>query len=117
MMLVSNSSPHPSDPAFDNQEQVILGLTRLQATRVFDTTLDSRIINTIREDLKKIFSQAILDQIDPSKTSCSPSQQPGTDYRQFECHDDLLLFKKHLYAPNGPCRHRIVQNCHDTYTA
>ena len=85
---------------------------------VFDTPLDSRIIDTIREDLKtNVFAQAILDQIDPSRASCSRSQQPGTDYRQFNCHDGLLFFKKLLYVPNGSCRLRIVQNCHDTYTS
>ena len=74
------------------------------------------IIRT-REDLKTdAFAQAILAQIDPSRASCSQSQQPGTDYRQFKCHDGLLFFKKLLYVPNGSYRLRVVQNCHDTYT-
>ena len=92
------------DPTFDNQKQVIMGPTQLQATWVFNTPLDSRIIDTIREDLKTdVFAQAILDKIDPSRASCSRSQQPGTDYQQFECHDDLLFFKNFLYVPNGYC--------------
>ena len=96
---------HPGDPTFDNQKQVILGPTQLQATWVFDTQLDSRIIDTIHEDLKSdVFAQAIVDQIDPSWASCSWSPQPGTDCRQFQCHDGLLLFKKLLYVPNGSCR-------------
>ena len=79
--------------------------------------LDSHVIDTICEDLKiDAFAQAILAQIDLSRTSCSQSQQPGTDYRQFECHDGLLFFKKLLYVPNGSCPLRVVQNCHDTYT-
>ena len=63
-----------------------------------------------------VFAQAILDQIDLSQASCSQSQQPGTDYRQFNYHDGLLFFKKLLYVLNGFCRLRIVQNCHDIYT-
>ena len=60
-------APRPSDPALNNQKQVILGATRLQAMWVFDTTLDSHIINTIHEDLKtNVFAQAILDQINRS---------------------------------------------------
>ena len=79
--------------------------------------LDSHIIDTICEDLKTdAFAQAILVQVDPSRASCSQSQQPGTDYRQFECHDGLLFFNKLLYVPNGSCRLQVVQNCHDTYT-
>ena len=79
--------------------------------------MDSHLIDTINDDLKtNVFAEAILDQIDSSRTSCSRSQQPGTDYRQFECHDGLLFFKKLLYVPNGPCRLRVVQNCHDIYT-
>ena len=84
---------------------------------VFDTPLDSHIIDTICEDLKTdVFAQAILNQINPSRASCSRSQQPGIDYQQFECHNGLLFFKKLFYIPNGSCRLRIVQNCHDTYT-
>ena len=65
-------APHHGDPAFDNKNQVILGPARLQATWVFDTPLDFHIINTICEDLKTdVFAQAILDQIDPSRASCS----------------------------------------------
>ena len=105
------------EPAFDNQKQVILEPARLQATQVFGIPLDSHVINTIREDLKTdAFAQAILSQIDPSRASCSQSQQPGMDYRQFKCHDGLLFFKKLLYVPNGSCRLQVVQNYHDTYT-
>ena len=82
----------------------------------FLTRFDFKI--TIREDLKTdAFTQAILAQIDPSRTSCSQSQPPGTDYRQFKYCDGLLFFKELLYVPNGSCRLRVVQNCHDTYTA
>ena len=54
------------------------------------------------------FAQAILGQVDPSRASCLQSQQPGTDYRQFECHDGLLFFNKLLYVPNGSCRLQVV---------
>ena len=88
-------APRPGDRAFDNEKQVILGTTRLQATWIGHTTLDSCIIETICEDLKiDAFTQAILAQIDSSRATCSQSQQPGTDYRQFKCHDGLLFFKK-----------------------
>ena len=80
--------------------------------------MDSDVTNTIREDLKTdAFAQAILAQIDPSQASCSQSQPPGTDYRQLKYCDGLLFFKELLYVPNGSCRLRVVQNCHDTYTA
>ena len=43
--------------------------------------LDSHVIDTIHEELKtNAFAQAILAQVDPSRASCSQSQQPGTDY-------------------------------------
>ena len=58
------------------------------------------------------FAQAILAQLDSSWATCSQSQQAGTNYREFKCHDGLLLFKKLLYAPNSSCRLRVVQNCH-----
>ena len=77
----------------------------------------SHVIDTIREDLKTdAFAQAILVQIDPSRASCSQLQSPGTDYRQFNYHDGLLFFKELLYVPDGSCRLRVLQNCHDTYT-
>ena len=80
--------------------------------------MDTHVIDTIREDLKTdAFAQAILAQIDPPRASCSQSQPPGTDYRQFKYHDGLLFFKELLYVPNGSCRLRVVQNSHDTYTA
>ena len=67
--------------------------------------LDSHVIDTIREDLKTdAFAQTILAQIDPSRASCSQSQQPGTDYRHFKYHDGLLFFNEILYVPNGSCR-------------
>ena len=73
-------APHPGDLTFDNQKQIIMGSTRLQATLVFDTPLDFGLIDTIREYLKtNVFAQAILDQIDSSWASCSQSQL-GTDY-------------------------------------
>ena len=81
-------------------------------------SLDAHVINTIREDLKTdAFAQAIVAKINPSRASWSQSQQPGTDYRQFECHDGLLFFKKLLYVPDGSCHLRVVQNYHVTYTA
>ena len=84
---------------------------------VFDTPLDSHIIDTICEDLKTdVFAQAILNQNDTSRASCSWSQQPGMDCRQFECHDYLLFFNKLFYVPNGFYHLRIVQNCPDIYT-
>ena len=111
-------APRPGDPAFDNKKQVILGPTRLHTTRIFHTPLDSRIIDAIRANLKTdSFAQAILAHIDTSRASCSQSQQPGMDYRQFEYHDGLLFFKKLVYVPDGSCRLQIVQNCHDTHTA
>ena len=68
-------APRPGDLAFDNKKQVILGPTRLQATWVSDTPLDSRIIETIREDLKTdVFAQGILVQIDSSRAPCSQLQ-------------------------------------------
>ena len=68
-------SHHGKEPAFDNQQQVILGLTVLQATQVFGMPMDSHLINTKREDVKtNAFAQAILAQIDPSRASCSESQ-------------------------------------------
>ena len=74
-------APHPGEPAFDIQKQVILGPTRLEATQVFGMPMDSHVVDTIREDLKTdAFAQAILAQIDPSRASCSQSQPPGTDY-------------------------------------
>ena len=79
--------------------------------------LDSHIIDTIHEDLKTDdFAQAILAQVDPSRASCSQSQQLGTEYRQFECYDGLLFFNKPLYVPNGSCCLQVVENYHDTYT-
>ena len=80
--------------------------------------MDSRIIETIREDLKTdAFAQAMLAHTDSSRATCSQSQQLGTDYRQFKCHDRLLFFKKLLYVPNCSCHLRGVQNWHDTYIA
>ena len=110
-------APRPGEPTFDNQKQVILGPIRLQATQVFGMSMDSHVVDTIREDLKTdAFAQAILAQIYPSQASCSQSQPPGTDYRQFKYHNGLLFFKELLYVPYDSCRLRVVQNCHDTYT-
>ena len=108
-------TPHPRELTFDNQKQVILGPTRLQAMEVLGMPLDSHVIGTICEDFKTdAFAQAILAQVDPSRSSGSLSQQPGTDNRQFKCHDGLLFFNKLLYVPNGSCRLQVVQNCHGT---
>ena len=63
---------------FRYQQQVILGPARHQATQVFGMPFDSHVIDTIHEDLKTdAFAEAILAQIDPSRGSCSQSQQPG----------------------------------------
>ena len=115
--MIHTTTPRLGEPTFDDQKQVIMGLPQLQATRVFDMPLDSQIIDTIRDDLKTdLFAQAILAQIDPSWAFCSQLQQPGTDYRQFECHDGLLFSKRFFYVPNGYCRLRVLQNYHVTYT-
>ena len=107
----------PGEPTFDNQKQVILAPTRLQATHVFGMPMDSHVIDTIREGWKTdAFAQAILAQIDPSRASCSESQSLGTDYQQFKYHDGLLFLNELLYVPNGSCRLRVVQKFHDTYT-
>ena len=75
-----------------NQKQVILGPTRLQATQVFGMPIGSHIIDTLREASKTdAFAHAILAQIDPSRASCSQSQPPDTNYRQFKYHDGLLF--------------------------
>ena len=74
-------APRLGDSTFDIQKQVIMGLARLQATLVFDTPLDFGLIDVMREGLKtNVFAQAILDQIDSSRVSCSQSQQLGMDY-------------------------------------
>ena len=91
-------APRPDEPAFDNQKQVILGPTRLQATKVFGMPMDSHVIEDLKTDA---FVQDILAQIDPSRASCSQSQPPGTDYRQFKYHEGLLFF-------NGSCMFLMV---------
>ena len=49
------------EAAFDNKKQVVLGPTRLQATIVFDTPLDSSILDTIGQELGTyIFARDIL---------------------------------------------------------
>ena len=66
---------HLGESTFDNKKQAMLGLARLQAIIVFDTPLDSSIVDTIHYDLKaKVFAQDILDHIDRNRTSCSQSQ-------------------------------------------
>jgi hypothetical protein len=44
-------APRFGDPAFNNQKQVLLGPTKLEAITVSNATLDSSLLDTIRQQL------------------------------------------------------------------
>mgnify|MGYP000232209272 FL=1 len=76
-----------------------MGSAWLKATSIFDTPLDSSIIDTICQDLKtNVFAQDNLDDSGPSRASWSQSQYSCTDSKQFKWHDELLFFKNILYV-------------------
>ena len=59
-------APHPGEPAFDHQNQVLLGHDhlKLMTAHVFEAPLDSSLLESIRKDLEfNAFVQDILDHI------------------------------------------------------
>ena len=42
----------PRDPSFDNQKQILLGPSKLQATIIYAMPLDSSLLDTIRQQLQ-----------------------------------------------------------------
>ena len=67
-------APRPRDPTFNNQKQILLGPSKLQATIVYATPLDSSLLDTIRQRLHfDDFAKNVLAHITSSPASCSIS--------------------------------------------
>ena len=107
-------APRPGDPAFDNQKQILLGPSKLQATTVYATPLDSRLVDTIRQQLHSDdFAKDVSAHISPSHASCSTLQDSSQHYQEFKWQDGLLFYKNLLYVPDGSPRLQVLEHCHD----
>jgi hypothetical protein len=90
----------PGDPDFDNQKQVLLGPTKLQATTIFATPLDSSLLDTIRQQLlSDEYAKEVFAHIGPHHASCSTLQESSQCYTDFKWQDNLLFYKNLLYVP------------------
>ena len=104
----------PGDPAFDNQKQILLGPSKLQATTVYATPLESSLVDTIRQRLHfDDFAKDVLAHISPSHASCSSLQGSSQHYQEFKWQDGLLFYKNLLYVPDGSSRLQVLEHCHD----
>jgi hypothetical protein len=63
--------PRHGDSAFDNQKQVLNGPTKLQATTVSNTPLDSSFLDTIQQLHTDDFAKHVFAHHGPSDVSCS----------------------------------------------
>jgi hypothetical protein len=110
-------APRPGEPAFDHQNQILLGPDRLRVmtTQVFKTPLDSSLLESIRTTINTDgFAQDILNHIIEGRASCSRSANSRKDYNQFTWYDGLLLRNNKLYIPDGSLRIQVLQDCHDS---
>ena len=108
----------PGDPAFDNQKQVLLGPTKLQATTVCATPLDSSLLDTIRQQLNSDdFAKDVFAHLGPNHAFCSTLPGTSRRYKEFKWQDNLLFYKNLLYVPDGSPRLRVLEHCHDARMA
>jgi hypothetical protein len=65
-------APRLGDPAFDNQNQALLGAAKLQATIVSNAPLDSSLLDIIRQKLDTYeFAKDFFAHLGRSDASCS----------------------------------------------
>ena len=83
----------PGEPAFEHKKQILLGPNRLRLMAVNSITPgDPTLLYSIRDHMAtNVFAKKLLDHITPDRVSCSKSQNPCTDYRQFYWRGGFLF--------------------------
>ena len=73
----------PRDPTFDNQKQILLEPSKLQATTIYATPLDSSLLDTIHQQLHSDdLAKDVLAHIGSSHASCSTLQGSPQHYQE-----------------------------------
>ena len=83
----------------------LLGPTKLQATMVCATPLDSSLLDTIRQQLNSNdFAKDVFAHFGPNHLFCSTLPRTSRHYKEFKWQDNLLFYKNLLYVPDGSPR-------------
>ena len=104
----------PGDSGFYNKKQMPIGSSKLHATTVCATPVDSIFLDIIpRQVHSDDFAKDVLAHISPKHASCSILQGTSRCYKDFKWKDRLLFFKNILYVLYGaPCL-RALEHCND----
>ena len=93
----------------------LLGPTKLQATMVCATPLDSSLLDTIQQQLNSDdFAKDVFAHLSPNHAFCSTLPTwTSRRYKEFKWQDNLLFYKNILYVHDGSQRLRVLEHCHD----
>ena len=100
----------PGDTAYDEQSQCLLTPAQVQISTTYmlqDETLLGEITTATTADR---FAQEIKACLEDPMSHRSPRD----DLDKFSIHDGLLLRDTLVYVPDGPCRVRVISECHDS---
>ena len=98
----------PVDDAYVQQSQCLLRPDQLQNFATYLLRDDSLLKEIAAATAEDAFAQDIKASLDHPSPTLSRS-----DLNHFSVHDGLLFRDHLLYVPEGSCRTRVLQECHD----
>ena len=100
--------PRPGDKTYDQQSQCMLTPDQVQISAAYvlhDETLVAEIATSTSTDR---FAQDVKASLN------DPTHQSHRDnLAKFSFQDGILLRNDLVYVPDGPCRVRVITECHD----
>jgi hypothetical protein len=98
----------PGDDAYSQQSHCLLRPDRLHMFATYMLHDDSLLNEISQATTSDPFATDIMARLN----NPSPERQ-SSDLNHFTTHDGLLYRNHLLYVPDGPCRLRVLQTCHD----
>ena len=98
----------PGDDAYSQQSHCLLWPDRLHMFATYMLHDDSLLNEIAQATTSDPFATDIMARLNTP----SPERQ-SSDLNHFTTHDGLLYRNHLLYVPDGPCRLRVLQTCHD----
>jgi hypothetical protein len=99
----------PGDEAYDQQSQCMLQPNQLQLFATSHMVMDESLLDAIAADTTTDkFAKEIQGKLNNSGIG-----EVRNVHEQFVFRDGFLFRYNLMYVPDGPCRIRIVKECHD----
>ena len=105
-------APRPGDKAYDEQSQCLLTPNQVQISATYLLQDETLLTEISRATIADHFAQEIKASLEDLT-----SRSSRDDLNKFSFRDGLLLRSNLVYVPEGPCRVRVISECHDNLLA